>query len=660
VFDDDIVGFQLDTFHDLQRAFYFIVNPLGIQLDALWTESGGGPESSLDLSWDAVWQSQGQLTNRGYVVLISVPFRSLRFPPSDEQTWGIVILRDAQHNDEDTFWPPITQRIEGRMNQAATIDGIRGISGGGNNQVIPYVTARSFEAIETVDEPILVKDRFDPDAGVDAKIVFKDSLALDLTANPDFSQIESDQPQVTVNQRFEVFFPERRPFFMENANYFSTPLNLLFTRRVADPRAGARLTGKVGKYAIAAMVIDDESPGKTVSATDPLLDEVAVFGVLRAIRDVGKQSRVGLFYTDRELDDQSNRVFSADARIKLNENWVGNFQAATSSTDPGGGGSTRTDEAFNAHVDRSGRHFNSHNHYLEVGPEFETQAGFIERSDVRNLHTSQSWTFWPEGDKLISWRPQAYAGQVQDHDGQWLERRYTADLELEFRRSTKLDVGLTKGDDFLRPQDLTDLVEPLDPSMPPLFAQGLAFDRSEAAVELESRFIAAFNFSLRLASGEGINFVPAVDALPSAVDTTSSRLETTIRPTQPSRLTFSWLGTRLSDQASGANVLTNNIGRVRFDWQLTPKWSLRAILEHEATDVNPLFTRLEQTRRLNGDLLATYLVNPWTALYIGYNNNRRNQELILDPLGNQLVNTGTDLYPDAEQIFVKYSHLFQL
>ena len=660
VFGDDIVGFQIDTFLDRQRAFYFIVNPLGIQLDALWTENGGGPESSLDLSWDAVWQSQGQITDRGYVVLISVPFRSLRFPPSDEQTWGIVILRDAQHNDQDTFWPPISQRIEGRMNQAATIDGIRGISGGGNNQVIPYVTARNFEAIDTVDEPTRVKDSFDPDGGVDAKIVFKDSLALDLTANPDFSQIESDQPQVTVNERFEVFFPERRPFFMENAPYFQTPLNLLFTRRIADPRAGARLTGKVGKYAVAAMVIDDESPGKAVPSTDPLYDETAVFGVLRAIRDVGKQSRVGLFFTDRELDDQSNRVFSADARLKLTENWVGSFQAATSSTDPGGGGSTRTDEAFNVSIDHTGRHYNSHNHYFDVGPEFETQAGFIERSDVRNLHTRQSWTFWPEGDKLISWTPQGFAGHVQDHDGQWLERRYEADVELEFRRSTKLELSFLKGDDFLRPQDLSDLVESSNPSLPPVFLQGLAFDRRENSVEFDSRLWAAFGYEVRFAKGQGINFVPAVDALPSSVDTTSSRVEATLRLTQPTRLTFSYLGTRLEDRASGTRVLTNSIGRARFDWQLTPKWSLRAILEREATDVNPLQTRLEQSRRLNGDLLATYLVNPWTALYLGYNNNRRNQELILNPLGNQLVNTGTDLNKDADQIFVKFSYLFQL
>jgi len=107
-------------------------------------------------------------------------------------------------------------------------------------------------------------------------------------------------------------------------------------------------------------------------------------------------------------------------------------------------------------------------------------------------------------------------------------------------------------------------------------------------------------------------------------------------------------------------VLSNQIGRIRFDWQLAPKWSLRAITEYRATDVNAALTRQEQDRRLTGDLLATYLVNPWTALYIGYNTNYRNRDLLLDPLGNQLINTGTDLNQDSEQLFVKFSYLFQL
>jgi len=663
VMGDDIVEIQLDTFLDKQRAFSFIVNPLGVQLDALWTEGRGGPGSfrSFDSSWDTVWQSRGQLTDRGYVVWMAIPFRSLRFPPNEEQTWGVVLVRDVQRTDEETFWPPISTRIEGRLNQAGTMDGLSGISGAGktNTQLIPYGTARNFEAIEEIGEPSRTSDSFDPDIGIDAKIVFDDRLALDLTANPDFSQVESDLPQVTVNRRFEVFFPEKRPFFLENANYFQMPLNLLFTRRIADPRGGARLTGKVGKYALAAMVIDDESPGKSVDVTDPLSGETALFGVLRASRDIGTQSNIGLFYSDRELADLHNRVISADGRIKIDDNWVTQFQAVSSRTDTETGGAL-SDEAYSWQFDRTGRHYGAHIHYRELGPDFETQTGFIERADLRNLHMQQAYTFRPEGKRLISWEPSLFIQHTEDHQGVRLDYRVDTSVEFEYRRSTEFEVFVRRGVETLRPADLDELVDPVDPMNPPVFTMPLDFDISETGASFSTRFISAVEFNGRFEVGETINFAPATGALPSAVDRTFGRFEATLRPTTPTRVSLTYLGTRLTDQASHASVLSNQIGRIRFDWQLAPKWSLRAITEYRATDVNAALTRQEQDRRLTGDLLATYLVNPWTALYIGYNTNYRNRDLLLDPLGNQLINTGTDLNQDSEQLFVKFSYLFQL
>ena len=149
-----------------------------------------------------------------------------------------------------------SSRIEGRLNQAATLRGLVNISPGRNIQLIPFGAFRSFRSLDTRDEdrPQFVRDRADFDGGLDAKLVFKDSLVVDVAVNPDFSQVESDEPQVTVNQRFEVFFPEKRPFFLENASFFETPINLLFTRRIADPQFGVRLTGKLGPYALGAFL----------------------------------------------------------------------------------------------------------------------------------------------------------------------------------------------------------------------------------------------------------------------------------------------------------------------------------------------------------------------------------------------------------------------
>jgi hypothetical protein len=242
---DDLVEIMVDTFNDRRRAYAFVANPLGVQWDAIWSEG-----REFDDSFDTIWRSEGRITERGYVVLMAIPFKSLRFPAAGAQTWGVIFVRDIPRNNESSFWPRISSRIEGRLNQAGLLEGLEHISPGSNTQFIPYVSGRSSRELEEPASapPRFVRDRGSADIGLDAKFVYNDSMVLDLTANPDFSEVESDSPQVTVNQRFEVFFPEKRPFFLENADFFQTPINLMFTRRIREPRIGARLSGKQGPY----------------------------------------------------------------------------------------------------------------------------------------------------------------------------------------------------------------------------------------------------------------------------------------------------------------------------------------------------------------------------------------------------------------------------
>ena len=258
-------------------------------MDGLWTE---GMRSQYDRSFDTVWQSRGALTDQGFVVWIAVPFKSLRFPPTLHQTWGIAFIRWITRNNESATWPWISTRIEGRLNQEATLEGLTHISPGRNVQAIPYASMRSFRALDQRDpnNPVFTSEDAKFDAGLDTKFVVKENLALDATVNPDFSQVESDEPQVTINRRFEAFFPEKRPFFLENPNYFDTPINLVFTRRIVDPQFGVRLTGKQGPYAIGALVADDQSPGEIVPPEDPVAGKRAFFGIFRLSRDIFRQS----------------------------------------------------------------------------------------------------------------------------------------------------------------------------------------------------------------------------------------------------------------------------------------------------------------------------------------------------------------------------------
>jgi len=628
---DEIVEVQLDTFDDARTAYTFIANPLGVQWDAIYTE-----DREFDESWDAVWHSRGRLTDRGYVVWISIPFRSLRFPRMDVQTWGVILVRDIPRNNESSFWPRVTNRVEGRLRQAARLEGIRDVSPGRNVQLIPYATARSFRVL---DEPrgAFREDDLDPDAGLDAKMVIADSLALDLTVNPDFSQVESDEPQVTVNERFEVFFPEKRPFFLENLQLFATPIDLLFTRRIADPRLGARLTGKLGKFGLGAFATDDEAPA-----------ERAKIGVLRATRDVGEQSTVGVMATHRELGGRRNDVAALDARVKLSDQWVALLQSARSDTREQDG-TSRSDFAHDLAANREGRHFTSHIHYREFGPDFRTDLGFVPRVDIRESHAYFGYLLRPEGRRLVSWGPGVFVQYIDDHEGLRLDRGVEPEIEFELQRQTRLGLFGRAADERLRPGDVPGVSEPLD------------FSTAELGGFFRTRFVDAVDFEVSWAQGRGINFGPPAGEAPFAADTRRAEALLSLRPLRRLRIDGAYLYTRLADRAGRGEVFTNEIARTRFNWQFDRRLSLRAILQYELTRPDPALTSLERDETLNGDLLLTYLVNPWTALYVGYNSNYRNLARVPGATAPPFFERGRNLdFHDGEQVFVKFSYLIGL
>ena len=211
---DDRVGLTIDTFNDQRTAVSFHSTPLGIQWDARWTESSS-IRAGFDTSFEAVWESDGVLTNQGYMVWMSIPLRSLRFNEADEQVWRVQFGRLIPRLSEFSFWPRYSLELEGRLNQTALLRGIENVSPGNNSQFIPFLFTREVDALDRrFNGSPDFETSLESDLGLDAKFIFNDSMVLDVTLNPDFSQVESDQPQVTVNERFEVLFPERRPFLL--------------------------------------------------------------------------------------------------------------------------------------------------------------------------------------------------------------------------------------------------------------------------------------------------------------------------------------------------------------------------------------------------------------------------------------------------------------
>ncbi len=405
--DEDWIEIYVDTYNDQRRAYCFSTNAFGVQWDSRYSEAistaGGDDLSGHQPSFDALWYSDGKITDQGYIVWMEIPFKSMRFPSGSIQDWKISFGRSIPRNNEYVAWPHVSREIQGRLTQASDLTGLENISPGKNIQFIPYTSFRSFRFLDVdASPPEFITDRSDPTAGIDTKLVLKDSSVLDLTLNPDFSQIESDQPQVTVNQRFEVFFREKRPFFLENAQYFETPMNLVFTRRIADPQYGSRLTGKYGPYTMGFLFANDEAPGKLALPSSSFSGDDAYFGIARFSRDIFSQSSIGALFTTRHFENSTNTVGGADFRLRLNDHWQATAQGVGSWTDLLEG-SSFTGHAFQANVTRTGNNFGTQFLYEDLSPEFLTLSGFIPRTDFRSFTNQTHYYFRPAGNFLVAW-----------------------------------------------------------------------------------------------------------------------------------------------------------------------------------------------------------------------------------------------------------------
>ena len=658
---DDTAEVFLDTFDDQLRSYVFAVNPLGVQRDATWVERNS---NQYNLSFDTVWDSRGTLTPDGWVVWLALPFKSLRFSPEKNQEWGVLLARWTPRANEGSFWPYVTSRIEGRLSQEASLLGVSDVSPGRNLQLIPYGFFRSFRALDARDElrPQYVSESADFAGGLDVKNVFRDSLVLDATVNPDFNQVESDLPQVTVNQRFEVFFPERRPFFLENASFFETPINLFFSRRIVDPQLGFRLSGKAGKYAIGALYADDRADGKRVADDDPLFGEKSRNAVLRVSRDVGIQSSVGMIYTDWRLQDAYNRVGGLDSRIRISPNWVGTLQGVASSTRLTDG-EELSGPAWDAVLQRSGRKLSYTAAYNDRSPGFRTALGFLPgsrgparpgrprtralllRPDFRGFRQTLRYRFRPEGDVLIAWGPDVTFHPSWRHDGSALDSLYSIDLSARMIGQTSVGVFYTGLVERLRPDDdFPDLLEET------------RYSSGRQGIYWSSNYSRRLSFSGQYAWGTVINLVPPEGVEPALASSTQGNLNFTWFATRSIKLEGTYLLSRVSERPGSRRVFDNHIGRAKLSWQPTRQITLRSIVQYDSLVADPALTSLETTKNINVDVLATYLVNPWTALYVGYNNNQNN--LLLMPTGDASELVRFDrLGPDSWQFFVKASYL---
>jgi hypothetical protein len=335
VFGEDNVRVWLDTYNDQRRAYILGFNPLGIQQDGIYTEGRGA-----DFTVDIVMESKGVIEDWGWSVEVKVPFKSLRYTAGKGKFWGFNAARNIDRfNDEFDQWLPDDRNVSGFLIKHGKITGFDEIKYERTLEVVPSITLREtgrrFSAIENpngrfVNQPI------EQDIGVTVKYTISPNITLDATYNPDFAEIEADAPVVTANQRFPIFFAEKRPFFLEGVEIFQTPLQAFYSRTIVDPDLAAKLTGKVGRTSFGFLAASDKAPGNydIEERNDPnnfrrigeFVDRNALFGVLRLKHDVGKENHLGMVATYRSFPEQRNLLGGIDGKFKLDPKSVLQFQ----------------------------------------------------------------------------------------------------------------------------------------------------------------------------------------------------------------------------------------------------------------------------------------------------------------------------------------------
>ncbi|MBV9144642.1 MAG: carbohydrate binding family 9 domain-containing protein [Acidobacteria bacterium] len=664
IYDDDVVAVNIDTFRDHRHGLNFGSNPLGVQADGLWTE---GNNNNPDNSWDTVWNTEGRLTSKGFMIWQQIPFRSLRAHGSGMQDWGVTFHRVIARTQESDYWPHVSARIAGRLTQEGLMRGIDPQGEGGNFQLNPYAALAGFRTLDQRDplDPRLSQRVAQGKIGLDSKMVFRESLVLDATLNPDFAQVESDQPQNTVNQRFEVFFPEKRPFFLENANYFNiqgippfggTSTTLLFTRRIADPSYGLRLTGKQGPWNLGFLFADDKSPGKIVPETDPLFGKKAYFGIARVTHDLGRNSSIGFIYTDRELNGSFNRVGGIDGNYKMGKNWNASFHSVLSSTlDLSNVNSFGQDHE--AELDGNGRRFAYLLQYQDITPQFQTEAGFVRRTDIRHLGNYYHFYFRPEGKHLIFHGPELSGERTWDHQGTGIQYNFNGDWVFQYRNNSFFAPVVGIESDTLRPQDFSGL------------SSDRKFTQDFVGLIASAAPVRQLTLNTQIFRQGAVDIVVPKGQLPVEGDDLSISQTLTLHPFSPLTIDNTYILDRLLHNKQHASVYNNHIIRTKWNYQFTKEFSLRFIAQYNGLLANPTCTSLDTVKNLNFDVLFTYLVHPGTAVYVGYNSNLENVDpglclhvagtLQCDPNGNGLLRNNARLINDGRLVFVKVSYLFR-
>lgn len=639
---DDYAGILLDARNTGSTAAFFVVTPRNVQYDSI-TDDSSGEDSSPDFFWD----SATKITARGWTLEMRIPFSSIRYRNVDPQTWRIMLYRNYPRDRHYQFF---SARIPRDSNcfvcRTNVLEGMEHLPSGGHLVIAPYVAGDTLAQSADVGAP-LGKNTLDGHAGVDVKYLPNADNALDLTIKPDFSQVESDTAQIATNQRFALFYPEKRPFFLEGVDMFSTPIQAVYTRTITDPIVGGRATGKVAGFRYTAVVAEDDGggsvviPGATNSSLAPDDFGSTVF-IGRAKKDIGL-SFISVLATDRENHDGNgyNRVAGPDFQWRPSGHNAFNGQLLFSDTQTPNhpdlaaewNGQSLSGYAGTVGFNHGTTHYDFSTQYHDVSSGFRAETGFVPQVGYREGSASTGWTFRPSGflSRVRSFLNLDYQNDTSGH-------LISRDIDPGIGMDSKLNgfMQFRYIDDAIR----TPAGEVIGRKQ---FGYIVQFSPSRVFLSLES------DGTL----GQDIDFDNSRPAHGTTINASA-----TVRPTKHLELAIvanqQWLS--VNPLGEYQRLFVARVSRVKGTYNFTSRLFARVIGQYVSTDADPsLYIDPVPARSGNfsGSLLLSYKINWQSVMYVGYGDDRALTDATGPGFGGQR------LVPIDHQVFVKLSYAFQ-
>lgn len=627
---DDHVWVIIDFFNDERRGFQFRVNPLGVQADANCIEMGRYYE---DFSWDAIWNAAARITEWGWTVEIAVPFNQVRFPQTtDVQTWGFSVGRSYPRSVRHRMTSHKRKRdIMCIFCQENKISGFQGMKTGLNLEIDPTLTANRTD--KRLDFPAgeIDKGKINADPGLSLRWGITPNLILNAAVNPDFSQIEADVQELDINRRFAVQYPEKRPFFLEGADFFLTPFEAVFTRTVADPAGGFKFTGKMGRNAFGAFGTYDSINNllfpSNQGSKSTSLDQDVTGGVFRFRRDIGEGSAMGILYTGRVADDYFNHVGGVDGAFRLSRSKILTLQylrSRSNYSDPVSSGFAQEPDAFGggaldfsfAHMGRDWMYSAS---YRDISPGFRADFGYIPRVDLRRANLSLSRSFWGRRGSWYNLLVVGMAGmRTYDYHGNLTDQNLSVNLRYQGPLQTAVMFMYSRGREFFAAK---------------------SFDQNQYVGFVEMKPFGGLRFSLTGVLGDSIDYsnlrkAAQVMLNPFVEFNLGKHFNVNLRHTFQ-RLRF-----------EGDNVFTANLSQLKVIYNFNVRTFVRAIVQYMDLTRDPelyLFPVLAKTNTIFTQFLFSYKLNPQTVLFVGYSD-------------NYLGYTGLDITQSNRTFFVKIGY----